>query len=887
MKKIRNTFLAVFVIVAALPVFGGSSVMVHAVSENDYAIHSGCVFDVDVINDQGGFDHRGCYNDFASAKAAMNSYGKDAVVRHNASKSPSKIVAMVNGIVISNPYRTGERLSKYYMNSDMSGSNTYTQQYMQGKYKGTASYDAGNGNGSVALIMNGFDGYIPMVNCDLVPVKYMEADLPIILGGNNNEDPAYTIYPEMNKYVCGTDSSGNKELYFYSYWGWSNSVADRSQTNALPNRKGVSLSAADWMVPGTTYYSYNGYDFYTDKAMTAKAGTYYDYYQFLPMRTKSNVSAEDLDRYLVSKGYGSKGRSAMAQEGHSFVDAQNKYGVNALMVYAMAIQESGYGTSTYAMQRNNLFGWNAVDSDPDKASYFSSINQAVAEHMHTNLNGYLDVDDGRHFGMAVGNKGNGFNVCYASDAYWGINIAHYAYDIDKFLGFKDRYKYTLGVVNSDPSVYFTKTSGSNDLFYNIENPGGRAGGYIANAYLVPLLSEENGKYKTQSSDHLINGELTRATPYNGRQYSNGKDYNWNNYTSWIRKDWVTTLQNGVPAGSVAVPQNPPVQPQEDNKVPNGGQMYDDESIKANATYEVNRGVDDVVFDENEHTLTITGSAYIDGVKALKDEVEQTLVVSDSATGESVEYATESEFNKDMAEKFYAGYQYVDFRGVIDLDDLKPGNYTISVKVSNAQYDNGKEKTADLRFNLRDQNIKFMNDDHTVRVFSDSLYRNRLTISNEIEGVDRENVKKPTDMHTTFGAEMFGLKEGHLFMQDAYALIRKADITKDLHPSVKLSIEDEKGNVKEYAGVMKDSVRDYNAVMDPENDCSYASFDLDADLSDLAPGKYRLWLTITTDQFHDTFELYSFSSTVYSDETGEKDTELIPTDTRYRYEMVIR
>lgn len=886
MKKFRNMLLAAFVVVSTLPMLGSSLITAQAVNEDEYAIHGGCLFDVDVINDRGGFDHKGCYNDLASAKSAMQSFGRDAVVRSNASKSPAKIVAMVNGIVISNPYRTGARLSKYYMNSDFTGSSTYTQQYMQAKYNGTITFDTGNGNGSVALTMNGFEGYIPMANCDLVPVKFMEKGLPIILGGNNNEDPAYTIYPEMNKYVCGTDASGNKELYFYSYWGWSNSVADASQTNALPNRKGVSLAAADWMRPGTTYYSYNGYDFYTDMAMTAKAGTYYDYYQFLPLRTKSNITADDLDRYLISKGYGSKDCSAMAGEGHSFVDAQNKYGVNALMVYAMAIQESGYGTSNYAMNRNNLFGWNAVDSDPDKASYFSSVNQAVKEHMHTNLNGYLDVDDGRHFGMAIGNKGNGFNVCYASDAYWGINIAHYAYDIDKFVGFKDRYDYTLGVVNSDPSVYFTKTSTSNDLFYDIENPGGKNGGYFAKAYLVPLLSEENSKYKVQSSDHLINGQLTRATSYNGRQYSNGKNYDWNNYVAWINKDWVTTLHCGVPSDQVSVPETQPA-PKPEIHTPNGHQIYDDNTIAKYATYELDRGVSDVKFNEKEHTLEVTGSAYINGVKALDGDVTHTLVVTNAETNESIEYVAESLYNKDMAEKFYAGYQFIDFRGTIDLDDLKPGNYTLSVKVTNAKYENGKEMTTDLRYNLRDQNIKFKNGDHTVRVFSDSLYRNRLTISNEVEGVDREYVNKPTDLHTTFGAEMFGLKNGHLFMNDAYALIRKADITKDLHPSVKLSVEDDKGNVTEFAGTMKDSVRDYASVLDASNDVSYASFDLDADLTGLPAGHYRLWLTISTDQYHDTFELYSFSNTNYSDGAGENTLELIPTDTRYRYEMNVR
>ena len=199
MKMIKRAFLTVATLCLLVPAVQANVTEVNAVNTGDYGIHQGCVFDVDVVNDQGGFDHKGCYNNFDEAKRAMESLGQDAVVRNNASKSPTKIVAMTNGIVISNPYRTGDSLSYYYERGDFTGSTTYSQQYMQAKYNGTASYNSGNGSGSVALTMNGFEGYIRMENCDLVPIKYFTNHLPIILGGNNNKDPEYTIYPEMNK----------------------------------------------------------------------------------------------------------------------------------------------------------------------------------------------------------------------------------------------------------------------------------------------------------------------------------------------------------------------------------------------------------------------------------------------------------------------------------------------------------------------------------------------------------------------------------------------------------------------------------------------------------------------------------------------------------------
>jgi LysM repeat protein len=62
----------------------------------------------------------------------------------------------------------------------------------------------------------------------------------------------------------------------------------------------------------------------------------------------------------------------------ALVDAENQYDLNALFILAHADVESAHGTSNYAETRNNLFGFNAVDSDPDLASSYAS--QAVSVH---------------------------------------------------------------------------------------------------------------------------------------------------------------------------------------------------------------------------------------------------------------------------------------------------------------------------------------------------------------------------------------------------------------------------------------------------------------------------------------------------------------------------
>lgn len=59
------------------------------------------------------------------------------------------------------------------------------------------------------------------------------------------------------------------------------------------------------------------------------------------------------------------------------VDAEAKYNLNALFILAHADVESAHGNSYYATTRNNLFGFNAVDSDPDEASSYDSQAESV------------------------------------------------------------------------------------------------------------------------------------------------------------------------------------------------------------------------------------------------------------------------------------------------------------------------------------------------------------------------------------------------------------------------------------------------------------------------------------------------------------------------------
>ena len=121
------------------------------------------------------------------------------------------------------------------------------------------------------------------------------------------------------------------------------------------------------------------------------------------LRTPSNLKAEDYDKMLEGTNlYGI---------GTALEQAEKEHSVNGLYLMGLACLESGYGTSNYAVNRNNLVGWNAVNSNPNKASYFDSKEECilyVAEKLKTN---YLS-ENGCYFN---GYTAKAVDVKYCSD----------------------------------------------------------------------------------------------------------------------------------------------------------------------------------------------------------------------------------------------------------------------------------------------------------------------------------------------------------------------------------------------------------------------------------------------------------------------------------------
>jgi beta-N-acetylglucosaminidase len=191
--------------------------------------------------------------------------------------------------------------------------------------------------------------------------------------------------------------------------------------------------------------------YYSKDNKTFNDQQYYNYFNFLSGRSKTTYTGEDFDNYLRK----AQPNSVMIGLGAKFKEVEEKYNVNALMLFAIAVNESGHGTSTLAKEKNNLFGLNATDNNPfGNGLQFNSLEDGIEYAAKVYMDeGYLNAKHGfRYNGGYLGNKSSGMNVMYASDPYWGEKATSYMYRIDKALEAKDMNRYKLAVVTNDTPV---------------------------------------------------------------------------------------------------------------------------------------------------------------------------------------------------------------------------------------------------------------------------------------------------------------------------------------------------------------------------------------------------------------------------------------------------
>lgn len=148
-------------------------------------------------------------------------------------------------------------------------------------------------------------------------------------------------------------------------------------------------------------------------------------YQTLDLRkpAPSSFTTTVMDNYLKSQTrYAS---SPFIGQTQIFLDAQKKYGVNALFLFSLAVHEGVAATSDIGKAKNNSFGLGAYDKCPfDCAQYFPTLKDSIAYQAYILKKNYLTVGGLYANGPYLGDKSGGLNVRYASDPLWGQKTAN-------------------------------------------------------------------------------------------------------------------------------------------------------------------------------------------------------------------------------------------------------------------------------------------------------------------------------------------------------------------------------------------------------------------------------------------------------------------------------
>ncbi len=142
--------------------------------------------------------------------------------------------------------------------------------------------------------------------------------------------------------------------------------------------------------------------------MRAHAKTEYDFTE------SSNVTSETLENALYHD---------LKWYADTFIECEEKHGVNAVMLASIAALESGWGESDIAKDTNNLFGWK--DEDGEYMKFYSResciryVSKAISEK-------YLNEDGDYYTG---GTTVRHISELYCNGREWEKEVNNLIYDI--------------------------------------------------------------------------------------------------------------------------------------------------------------------------------------------------------------------------------------------------------------------------------------------------------------------------------------------------------------------------------------------------------------------------------------------------------------------------
>ena len=509
-KKLLYILIAVFVFMGCKNVY--------AFDINNYKDRNLCGnYEVAGFHSDGVIDKVKCFSNYNDAKNFMKNNGANDLAIMTKVNGQTKIidanVALLDLTV--NP----DILTYYYTNSELTGS-AFTYMDNGSLYGGVdgvhldSAYSNSKGKWTAKVKIASFVGWISIDTYEIVPITWVKSSSYYVV---NDSDIRHNIVSKIQN----------------TYSGYS----------------GRNIGPKPSMLNNGTYYSYDGHYFYKDLTTLIKDNKnnnynnsvnknnpYYNYYMYLSNHTKTAYSSSNIDEYIRNNMgykenvYGNKANgktSRLYGMGTFFYHAQEKYGVNAILALSLSRNESGNGTSYLSINKNNGFGLNAVDTNPiEGASWYPTFQSSILGYAYKwVLNGYAHPSDWRYYGPQFGDKSNGMNVKYASDAYWSENMATHYYSLDKALGMQDYNYYQLGKVNGRINAYSSPSTSSKVVYVYPEINDG--------VVIVDEVVKNNEKWYKLVSDLNIDSNF----------YEKNGDYNWNGYV-YVKANDVVKINQG-------------------------------------------------------------------------------------------------------------------------------------------------------------------------------------------------------------------------------------------------------------------------------------------------------------------------------------------------------
>ena len=487
---------------------------VFAYSAYDYQNKNVCGnYEIASFKADGSVTQVGCYDDFYVARNDM---------RKNGGEDLAIIARYMGGVkildanaAILDMTQNGDELTYFFDKYDLSGY-SYTYIYGGSGYGGVdgafiTSAWSEKADWTVNVKIANYTGWVPMDVVEIVPLPWVKS---------------------ISSYTVTDDSIRHNYVY---------KIQDYYSGSA-----GSTIGPKPEMLNKGTYFSYDGHYFYNNiytmlmdyrngnyNNSVNKTKPYYNYYQYLSNHTKTTYSSANIDEYIRNNlGYtkdvygnaASDGTSRLYGKGLYFYNAQQKYGVNAVLALSLSRNETGNGRSNLAINKNNGFGLNAVDSNPyHAANWYASFSSSILGYASRWVTyGYAHPRDWRYYGPQFGDKYLGMNVKYASDAYWSEKMASNYYWFDKSKGLQDYNYYQLGIAKW-PCYTYSAPNGSAKQVYRYTEFGDS----------VVIVGYKDGWYELVSDLNVDN---------NYNEIISG-DYNWNK-TVWVPVGDIELINTG-------------------------------------------------------------------------------------------------------------------------------------------------------------------------------------------------------------------------------------------------------------------------------------------------------------------------------------------------------